>query len=70
MSERAVYLLRKKAYETQQNESEITRQAIDLFLGIDKTWPAVLRLAKAKDVKPAEVVEAALKRAIPEKYFG
>jgi hypothetical protein len=69
MSERAVYLLRKKAYETQLTESELTRQAIDLYLGIEKVWPAVLKLAEVKKVKPPEVVEAALKRQIPDKYF-
>ncbi len=69
MSERAVYLLRQMAYETQLTESELTRQALDLYLGIAKAWPAVVKLSEVKGVKPSEVVLAALERQIPEKYF-
>jgi len=71
MSERAVYLLRRKAYETHLTESEIVRNAVDIYLAIGAdVISATERLAVAKGIKPGDVVSAALAKQIPQKYFN
>ena len=67
---RAIYLLRRLAFENELPESGVTEQAISLLAELQEVWPAVERLAKAKGIKPEAVVLAALERQIPEKYFN
>jgi hypothetical protein len=78
--------LRLHSFESRQSESEIIRQALDLYFeelkGKGKAdpdqlsahldpevWEAVNRLAVEKNVDPLLVIEIALKKQVPQKYF-
>ncbi len=64
-------MLEEYAYQQNMSESEVCRQALDVFFMLNDlhSWAACCALAAAKNVHPVEVIDAALLKVLPDKYF-
>ncbi len=71
LDKRTESMLKEYAYHNGLSESEVCRQAIDtyLLLATMDSWESVCNMAEAKELHPVEIIDAALIKVIPEKYY-